>query len=117
MIELTITGGDDDAERTGYWTVTGPQDPNQVCAIIERTHVVADGAWVRDVHAWYLNQRTTPEYNSRDTYMLTIAEGDEPTFDDAREAVRQAWEQHIGRDAAPSLVAEPPAELRYSWRD
>lgn len=90
---LTVTGGDGDAERTGYWTVTGPQDPHEVYAIIERSKSPGDG---HVFFAWYLTQRTTPEFNAPSTYMLTIGQGFQPTHEAALEDLAETWLRLLG---------------------
>lgn len=92
-LDLTVTGGDGDADRTGYWTVTGPQDPRDAYAIIERERSVDDG---RVFYAWYLTQRSMPEFNAPTTYMITIAQGFHATYDGALEDLREAWVQELG---------------------
>jgi len=92
-VDLTVTGGDGDAERTGYWLVTGPQDPHEAYAIIERSKSVEDG---HVFFAWYLTQRTQPEFNAPSTFMVTIAHGFKPTYDAALEELADAWVQLLG---------------------
>jgi hypothetical protein len=104
MIELTVREGDGDAARTGYWTVTGPQDEHEVHAVIERSRIVEDG---RDVFAWYLNQRTMNAY--RTSTMHQTAQGVAETYDDAMVAVRAAWVEHV-RDP------EDTVEIVYPWQ-
>lgn len=92
-LDLTVVGGDGDADRTGYWTVTGPQHPSDAYAIIERSRSIDTGAVF---YAWYLNQRTVPEFNAPSTHMLTIATGFKPTREEALEELREAWVQELG---------------------
>ena len=92
-VDLTVTGGDGDAERTGYWTVTGPQDPHEAYAVIERSMSVPEG---HVFFAWYLNRRTQPEFNAPNTHMVTIAHGFNPTYDGAMEELGDAWVQMLG---------------------
>lgn len=93
-LELTVTGGDGDAERTGYWTVTGPQDPGDAYAIIERSRTPGPDGYV--FYAWYLNARSVPEYNGPETHILTISQGVQSTPEEALEELREAWVQELG---------------------
>jgi hypothetical protein len=92
-LTLTVTGGDGDGDRTGYWTVTGPQDPREACASITRAKSPDDGHLF---FAWDLTQRTHPEHNGVRSYMDTIKEGFCPTFDEALAEVTAAWVREIG---------------------
>jgi len=92
-LDLTVTGGDDDVARTGYWTVTGPQDPNKVHAIIERSKSPDDG---HVFYAWYLNRRTKAEHNAQNAYMDTIDYGFQPSYEAALEDLREAWVEQVG---------------------
>jgi hypothetical protein len=91
-LTLTVTGGDGDGDRTGYWTVTGPQDPLEVSAGIERAQSPDDG---HVFFAWYLEQRTRSQHSSN-TYMKTIAEGFCPTFEAAMDELGKAWVVEVG---------------------
>lgn len=91
-LTLTVTGGDGDGDRTGYWTVTGPQHPREVVAIIERAQSPDDG---HVFFAWYLTQRTRSEHSTA-TYMRTVAEGFCPTLEAAVDELGQAWVEEIG---------------------
>jgi hypothetical protein len=91
-LPLTVTGGDGDGDRTGYWTVTGPQDPLEVSAGIERCKSPDDG---HVFFAWYLTQRTRSQY-STNTYMKTIAEGFCATYEEAMVELGKAWVREIG---------------------
>jgi len=91
-LTLTVTGGDGDGDRTGYWTVTGPQDPREVSAVIERAQSPDDG---HQFFAWYLTQRTRSQW-STNAYMNTVAEGFEPTREAAEVELGKAWVREIG---------------------
>lgn len=91
-LALTVTGGDGDGDRTGYWTVTGPQDPREVSAGIERATSPDDGHMF---FAWYLTRRTRSQHSSN-TYMKTIAEGFEPSFEAAKAELVKAWVEEVG---------------------
>lgn len=101
VTHLTVTGGDGDPERTGYWTVTGPQDPSELYAIVER-------AWIgigEDAHLafyWYLRQRRT-QRNASASHTVTIENGESVTLDDAVEQLRMVWPV---RYVAPEPVTE-----------
>lgn len=92
VTELTVTGGGGDPERTGYWFVTGPQSPRQVCAYVERTRVLPDdGEPYVDYH-WYLAKRTEPDYReTQQTHMRTVAQGTAGTLDAAVEKITEEW--------------------------
>jgi len=92
-LDLTVTGGGGDAERTGYWTVTGPQDPRQVNAIVELARHADDG---HTFYAWYLNRRMTPEYNATDAGTVVVAYGFQPSYEAALEDLREAWVEQVG---------------------
>jgi hypothetical protein len=92
-LALTVTGGDGDGDRTGYWTVTGSQDPHEVCATITRATSPDDGHLF---FAWDLTQRTHPEHNRVRSYMDTIQQGFRPTFDEALAELTEAWVQTLG---------------------
>lgn len=91
-LPLTVTGGDGDGDRTGYWTVTGPQDPIEVSAEIERSKSPDDG---HVFFAWYLTQRTRSQHSSN-TYMKTVASGFCPTFEAAMVELGKAWVEEFG---------------------
>lgn len=91
-LPLTVTGGDGDGDRTGYWTVTGPQDPREVSAEIERSKSPDDG---HVFFAWYLTQRTRSQHSSN-TYMKTVASGFCPTFEAAMDELGKAWVEEFG---------------------
>jgi hypothetical protein len=104
MTELTVREGDGDAARTGYWTVTGPQDEHEVHAVIERSRVVESD---QDVFAWYLYQRATNVY--RVSGMHQSASGRAMTYEQALAEVETAWQEHV-RDL------EVTAEIPYPWQ-
>jgi hypothetical protein len=91
-LPLTVTGGDGDGDRTGYWTVTGPQDPLEVSAEIERSKSPDDG---HVFFAWYLTQRTRSQHSSN-TYMKTVSSGFCPTFEAAMGELGKAWAEEFG---------------------
>ncbi|MFD2792597.1 hypothetical protein ACFS27_03450 [Promicromonospora vindobonensis] len=93
-LRLTVTGGDGDADRTGYWMATGPQDPKDAYAIIERSRTPGPDGYV--FYAWYLNRRSVPEYNGPTTHMLTVAHGFQPTYEAALADLTDAWVEEIG---------------------
>lgn len=104
-IDLTVTGGDGDAERTGYWMVTGPQDPLNAYGIIERTRILT-GPWDHPdqgdevVFLWYLHRRTEPDYrDSPVTRVDQVANGKGATLEEALEELHEAWLQHLGTKA------------------
>lgn len=107
MIELTAHEGDGDAARTGYWTITGPQDEHEVFGTIERSILTSDER-SRIVHAWYINRRTLNAY--RTSVMAEVARGVADTFDGALAEVRVAWEQEIGS------AVEDTAQIIYPWQ-
>lgn len=92
-LPLTVTGGDGDGDRTGYWTVTGSQDPREVEATILRA-VSPDDRHI--FFAWALTQRTHPEHNGVRSYMDTVAEGFCPSFEEALAELTEAWVRLLG---------------------
>jgi len=94
VTELHVREGDGDAGRSGYWTVTGPQDEREVYAAIELSRITDKHDVERTAYAWYLFRRTVPDYNSIDTYMREVARGDAPTFDASLDELRDAWWVH-----------------------
>jgi hypothetical protein len=112
MIELKMREGDGDASRTGYWDVTGPQDEHEVNGLIERARSFESGTVF---FAWYLNQRSTPEKNNTNTFMVTIDQGEAPTVDEALSALRLAWQREVGESVHGMPRVE--ADIELPWRD
>lgn len=118
MIQLEMheggPDGDADAERYGYWVVTGPQDPRDVSGTIDRARSFETGAVF---FAWYLNRRSSPERNTTDTYMVTIAQGEAATVDEALNELRIAWQRDVGEAADDMPLVERPAHVDLPWSD
>lgn len=114
MTELTIREGDDDAARTGYWLVTGPQPEEEAYATVELSRIVSDDGGERLAYRWYLHQRATNAYNGTASFMETVAYGEAPEHDGAVAEVGTAWREHIGLTV---MVDEPTAPVSRPWRN
>lgn len=113
MTELTATPGDGNADRTGYWTVTGPQDEHDMYAIVERSRRWPDEPDGEPVisFAWYLHKRSDSQFNSTATFMQTIDRGMGATLEEAIEQLREAWPaEYVNPAPAPA-----PDPLQRLW--
>lgn len=117
MVELKMREGgpadDPDAERYGYWVVTGPQPENEVSGTIERARHFETGVVF---FFWYLRRRTTRMKNESSTYMVDIAQGEAATIDEALAELTTAWQ----RDVGASVIDMPPVTgpgMDLPWSD
>jgi hypothetical protein len=111
MTELVVREGDGDAERTGYWIVTGPQPEHEAFAIIERTREYVEGGHV-DGYAWYLHQRQEIERGT--SRMIAVAAAPALSQPEAVEALHAAWREHI--ESSPADADDDTAPITYPWR-
>ena len=114
MAELTIREGDNDAARTGYWLVTGPQPEEEAYATVELSRIVSDDGSSRFAYRWYLHRRASNPYNSTASHMETVAYGEAPEREGAVAEVRVAWGEHIGMTVADD---EQTAPVGRPWRN
>lgn len=117
MIELTMREGGPadapDAERYGYWLVSGPQDEDEVYGQIDRAR---DGSTGAVFFSWHLHRRTSAVHNSTARYWVDIAQGEAGTTDEALAALRIAWQREVGESADGMPLVEP-ANIELPWRD
>jgi hypothetical protein len=112
MTELRVREGDGDADRTGYWIVTGPQPEHEAYAIIERTReYLRDGGHV-DGFAWYLHRRQEIERGT--SRMIAVAAATALSQPEAVEALHVAWREHI--ESSPADAGDDTAPITYPWR-
>lgn len=103
MTELTVSEGDGDAKRTGYWNVTGPQPVRDMYGLIY--------LHVGEVFSWEIMQRTVPERNSTSTFMIPIAQGRTDTHAEALEEITDAWPAGPIEDSHERADMWPDGEL------
>jgi hypothetical protein len=98
--------GDYDAEKYGYWYVTGTQPETEVYGMILLL--------VGDEYEWEVHRRIAPEKNTTSTYVARIKHGRVPTYDHAIAALRDAWPTgaELAADPDVSRTDVPWASIR-----
>jgi hypothetical protein len=114
VTHLTVREGDGDAERTGYWLVTGPQPEHDAYATIEREREYLAGGSHRDGFGWYLRQRQQHQDDRQSSVMVTVRHGQALTYQAALSELQVAWVETFGGGVP---VTDDTAEVVFPWRD